>query len=147
MSIISLQQLLIRHEGYRKKAYLDMRGKVTIGVGRNLDNKGLDDDEIMTLLRNDIQDAEEIASQYVWYQNLDDTRKDVVLSLIFNLGKTGFETFVKFLNALRREDYEAAAHEMEFSLWANQVGDRAKELSYMMRTGNYINLNTGLEGT
>jgi GH24 family phage-related lysozyme (muramidase) len=34
-----LEKLLIKHEGYQNKAYEDTVGTVSIGVGRNLDDR------------------------------------------------------------------------------------------------------------
>jgi len=43
--------------------------------------------------------------------------------------------FRKFLAAAQRGDWNGAATEMLDSLWARQVGDRAKRLASMMRSG------------
>ena len=48
-----IEQLRL-HEGVEHKPYVDTVGKTTIGVGRNLDDVGLTDDEIDYLLDNDI---------------------------------------------------------------------------------------------
>ena len=45
---------LINHEGKKRTVYLDSMGIETIGVGRNLRHVGLDDDEVLYLLNNDI---------------------------------------------------------------------------------------------
>ena len=49
-----LEALLRRHEGVRLKPYRDTVGKLTIGVGRNLDDVGITPDEATVLLRTDI---------------------------------------------------------------------------------------------
>ena len=48
-----IDQLRI-HEGVEKTVYNDSEGIPTIGVGRNLRDRGLSDDEIDYLLSNDI---------------------------------------------------------------------------------------------
>jgi lysozyme len=53
----------------------------------------------------------------------------------FNLGITRLLKFVKMLEALEQHDYDTAAEEMLGSLWASQVGNRAIELSEMMKKG------------
>ena len=40
------QKMLIRHEGRQTHPYRDIFGKITIGVGGNLSNRGLAADEI-----------------------------------------------------------------------------------------------------
>ena len=44
---MNLTELLKKHEGIRSKPYKDTVGKITIGVGRNLDDVGLSNDEII----------------------------------------------------------------------------------------------------
>ena len=43
------------HEDKRSFPYVDSVGKVSIGIGRNLDDRGLSPDEIDYLYRNDIE--------------------------------------------------------------------------------------------
>ena len=54
---MTLRDALIRDEGVRLKPYRDSVGKLTIGVGRNLDDKGLTRAEAEALLDNDIRDV------------------------------------------------------------------------------------------
>lgn len=130
-----LERLLIRHESIRQKPYRDTVGKFTIGCGRNLDDKGLSKDEIMLLLNNDIFDAIEDAKRCVSvYDELSEVRKMVLIDMAFNLGKSRFMGFVRFLNAIHKGDWDEAAEEMLSSKWAIQVGYRAIELALMMRT-------------
>ena len=56
MDIDRLIAQLKVHEGVRDKVYLDTEGIETIGVGRNLKDKGLSEDEIDYLLQNDISE-------------------------------------------------------------------------------------------
>ncbi len=46
---------LIRHKGLKLKPYRCTAGKLTIGVGRNLDDCGISQTEAYVLLENDIQ--------------------------------------------------------------------------------------------
>jgi len=48
----SLEELLVHHEGLRLKPYLDTSGKWTIGVGRNLSDSGISEEEAFYLLRS-----------------------------------------------------------------------------------------------
>jgi len=134
----NLKKMLIRHEGKRLKPYVDTVGKITIGVGRNLEDVGISDVEADVLLVNDIISAKtDAASNFDWYQDLDDVRQDVITMMIFNLGINRFKGFTKMLRAVEDARYELAALEMMDSLWARQVGNRAVELSNMMATGEY----------
>ena len=50
-----LKDMLIRHEGLKLKPYLCTAGKLTIGVGRNIQDRGITYQEAMMLLENDIR--------------------------------------------------------------------------------------------
>lgn len=132
---MTLQQLLIEHEGLRLKPYRCSAGKLTIGVGRNLDDVGLTTDEALILLDNDIKAAMRDAASFSWFKKLDDARQAVVVDMIFNLGIARFKGFKKTIAHIEAGHFAAAAHEMLNSSWAKQVGRRAVRLSKIMRTG------------
>ena len=133
--MITLKELLIKHEGLRLKPYKDSVGKLTIGVGRNLDDVGLTEQEALYLLHNDINKAIKDAKVYAWFDPLDDVRKMVVVDMIFNLGLTRFSGFKRTIKHIASRRYKEAAIEMMDSKWARQVGPRAIELSKMMSSG------------
>jgi len=129
---MTLEELLIKHEDLRLKPYRCSEGKLTIGVGRNLDDNGISEEEAIFLLRNDIKSCRIEASQFSWYEDLSEGRKNVILSMIFNLGINRFKQFKNMLKALESEDYSEAAHEMLNSKWASQVDNRSNELAKLM---------------
>jgi lysozyme len=49
---------LVRHEGLRIKPYRCTAGKLTIGIGRNLDDCGISQSEANIMLINDIMNCE-----------------------------------------------------------------------------------------
>ncbi|MCB7129934.1 MAG: hypothetical protein J3T61_10405 [Candidatus Brocadiales bacterium] len=131
-----LYEQLIKHEGLRLKPYRDTVGKLTIGVGRNLDDVGISEDEALQMLRNDITSIRTmLVHTFPWFQKLNGARRDVVANMVFNLGLGRFKRFRKLIAALIVHDYDRAAIEMMDSKWADQVGSRANELSYIMRRG------------
>ncbi len=141
---MNIFRLLIRHEGLRLKAYKCTEGKTTIGVGRNLDDVGITKAEAIMLLENDIKRVDrEALQQFPWYKNLDYVRKDVIISMIFNMGLHGFMQFKKAISAMAFKNYDLASKEMLDSKWAKQVEGRAHELSQMMLTGKYLNEKEG----
>jgi lysozyme len=150
-----LRERLSKHEGRRRFVYDDatgkpvavgsqIRGKLTIGVGRNLEDRGLSDDEIDYLLDNDINDAIRDAQTLRWFDSLDGVRQAVVVELIFNLGLTRFLGFKKFIAAMAEHRWPHAAAELVDSKWREQVdpilGDgkgRADTLIRMVKTGEW----------
>jgi len=136
MDIDKLIAQLKVHEGVRSKVYLDTEGIETIGVGRNLRDRGLSDDEIELMLANDIRDfQEEVERAFSWWSDLDDVRQRVVVDMAFNMGLGSLSKFVNTLSHIENGRYEEAGVEMLDSKWARQVGDRANVLSNMMKTG------------
>ena len=131
-----IDQLRI-HEGVEKTVYNDSEGIPTIGVGRNLRDRGLSDDEIDYLLSNDIDIVvDELDKVMPWWKDLDEVRQRVLCDLVFNLGMPRFSGFKKSISYMKQQMWDQAADELLDSKWARQVGRRAQTLSEMMRTGN-----------
>ena len=78
-----------------------------------------------------------MANEFDWYAGLNDARKAVIISMLFNLGRGGFNKFLKFKQALAEGDHLTASREMLDSRWAKQVKGRAVELSKQMETGKW----------
>ena len=96
-----LVEQLRRHEGVESKPYKDTVGKLTIGVGRNLDDVGLSDDEIDYLLHNDILTVQsELDVWWSGWRDLNETRQLVVADMMFNMGSPTLENFRMFKAAL-----------------------------------------------
>ncbi len=137
----NLIEMLKRHEGVRSHVYLCSAGYETIGVGRNIADSGLglSDDEIDYLLANDIKRVrEELEDNYFWFGALNEPRQDAMIDICFNLGLTRLRGFVNALEAMSREQFDIAADEFMDSRWATQVGNRANEITEMIRTGEYV---------
>ena len=139
MALTPLQALLIKHEGLRLKPYKCTAGRTSIGVGRNLDDNGITEGEAMAMLDRDIAvTVSALRDEFLWFADLDRTRKDAVISLGFNMGCRKLGTFKKFIAAMVAKQYETAAAEILDSAYATQVGKRAIELAGMIRTGNAV---------
>tara|TARA_Y100000996_G_scaffold383839_1_gene340122 strand:- start:11165 stop:11593 length:429 start_codon:yes stop_codon:yes gene_type:complete len=124
------------HEGVESKVYKDHLGIETIGVGRNLKDRGLSEDEIDYLLTNDITIIEnELDKAFPWWRDLDEVRQRALADLAFNMGIPRLHGFVKMLAGLQRRDYNTAAEELLDSKYAKQVGARSERIAGMIRTG------------
>lgn len=138
MDMSKLINTLRRHEGVKNTLYKCTSDKWTIGVGRNLEDVGLSEEEIDMLLQNDITRTEELLDEYMdWWSDLDYVRQDAMINFVFNVGIGTAMKFKKAMTALEEGDYEIAADEMMDSNWSKQVGDRAVEVTEMIRTGEY----------
>ncbi len=132
------RKMLVRHEGLKNKPYRCTAGRLTIGVGRNLEDNGIRKVEAYFMLDNDIDEIRDsLEKKYNWFERLNAVRKAVVIDMAFNLGISRFGAFKKTIALIESGDFEEASKEMLRSKWAVQVGYRAKELSEMMRSGEY----------
>ena len=132
-----ITETLKRHEGVHQYAYRCPAGYWTIGAGRNIDEnsgRGLSDDEIDYLLQNDISlSMDELQNTFSWFGELPKQVQGVLVNMHFNMGLYTLRKFRNMLDALERGEYNRAADEMLDSNWADQVGNRALELSDIVR--------------
>lgn len=133
----ALKRVITEDEGSRLFPYVDTTGHITIGIGRNLTDRGISSAEESILFENDIEyHTNTLPSKIAFYNDLDDVRKIVLVNMSFNLGINGLLNFAKMLEALKNKDWDRAATEILNSKAYRQAPNRYKRLSEMMRTGN-----------
>jgi lysozyme len=132
-----LLDMLIAEEGLRLRPYRCTAGKLTIGIGRNLDDVGITEDEARTLALHDIARVEqELDAAVSFWRGLDEVRQLALCSMVFQLGIGGATRFVQMLAGLREGDFNAAADAALDSKWARQdTPARAHRVAEMIRTG------------
>ena len=134
----AIKAQLIRDEGFKLKPYRCTSGKLTIGVGRNLDDKGISREEALYLLQNDVDEVrEDLVSQFPWMRDLDEARFGAFVNLAFNMGIGGLKTFVNTLQYARHGHWDKVAVNLLKSKYASQVGDRAKRIAKQLETGEW----------
>ena len=148
---------LIAHEGLRLQVYEDSLGIATIGIGRNLEDRGITPEELewmdipnmaivhtmgiteadaMYLAQHDVQIVEEeLLRSHPCVENLDAVRQLVLVDMAFNMGVPRLGKFKKMWAAIHKNNFEEAAKEMLDSRWANQVKSRSTKLAHAMHTG------------
>ena len=132
-----LMEQLIEFEGLKLYPYKCTANKLTIGIGRNLDDVGITESEAKFLLLNDIARVEKKAQSYSWYANLNPVRQRIICDMIFNLGNR-FDQFKKMKAGLETNNIDVVCKEMQNSKWYSDVGRRAVYLIELMRTGSDI---------
>ena len=136
-----LKQMLIDHEGMKRKIYFCSADRPTIGVGRMIGKGGvgLSKEECLYLLDNDIKRVEqELQNSFEWYERLDDARKDALCDLCFNVGLPSLKGFKIALGFMAKECWSEAATHFLDSKWAKDVGPlRSISVTDMIRTGKY----------
>ena len=130
------------HEGFRSKVYLDTLGKRTVGYGHLCVEDHWEDDKeyewgyLEEILHKDLREAIAGADELIEQHNCKDLEgqaKEVVVEMIFQLGKTGVSKFKKMWEALSEYNYIGASFEMLDSKWANQTPNRAKKMAALMK--------------
>ena len=130
-----------KHEGYRNKVYLDTLGKRTVGVGHLCgedfweDDKEYEEKFLMDILEADLQNAIKGAKDLMsenGCMDMDEVAEEIIIEMIFQLGKTGVSKFRNMWKHLSALEYSDAASEMLDSRWAKQTPTRAQAMSAEM---------------
>ena len=132
-----------KHEGYRNKVYLDTLGKRTVGVGHLCvedfweDDKEYEEKFLMTILEHDLQTAIKSAKKLIadhGCMDMDEIAEEIVIEMVFQLGKTGVSKFKNMWKALSELNYVGASFEMLDSRWAKQTPNRANGMADTMKS-------------
>jgi len=137
MILSDVQEMLIRQEGCKLKPYRCTAGKLTIGCGRNLSDSGITKEEALMLLTNDIKACYAGLSVYFFVNQFDtfpEPVQNVLISMRYQLGHSGFKQFKKMIFAAKNEDWGEMIAQMRDSRWYGQVTNRADELIKMVES-------------
>lgn len=136
MDFSQVKRLLKKHEGLSLSLYKCPAGKLTIGYGHNIEDRGISEEAAELLLEQDMMIAyKQVKNAVKCFEQLSEPRQYVLIDMCFNMGITKLMTFKKMLRALDGADYKTAAKEMLDSRWAAQVKGRAAYLSGIMASG------------
>jgi lysozyme len=131
-----LKNLLVQHESYKQFPYIDTTGHLTIGIGRNLKDRGISLNEALYLLDGDEQYfTNKLSTLLKFWDDLSEARQIVLVDMCFNLGLQGLFGFKDMMIAIEAKDFDRAAQEMLDSKWASQVSERATCLAGIMKSG------------
>jgi lysozyme len=154
-----LVKMVALHEGIVLSVYQDHLGINTVGIGRNLDDRGITDGELLFmnktiddvyddglteeeayyLCMNDIAIVEkELLDSKPIVNQLSAVRQMVLVDMAFNMGVPRLRLFKNMWMAIEKVNYPLACEEMIDSRWASQVGNRAMKLSLAMKNGEWI---------
>lgn len=147
-----LLKQLERHEGKKSQKYKCTAGKITQGIGRNLDDNPLTtkeisfikdvdnwtDEEIYYILYNDLEKIiKDLKNKIDFFDKISEIRQNVLINMAFNLGINGLLKFKNTLHYIKHNEFENASREMLNSNWALQVPSRALELAEQLSTNKY----------
>ncbi|NQU44334.1 hypothetical protein HQ520_13675 [bacterium] len=146
-----LVEMLKRHEGLCLTAYRDHLGHWTIGYGCRITGPawvhaldagapfGIHEVLADALLTAHINIARNTARNiYPDLGTYPEARRDVIVSLAYQLGSLRLARFVKMRQAILDSDWTQAAPELIDSQLHEQTPERVQELALMLETGEYI---------
>ena len=127
------KDFLRKVEGLRLKVYKDIRGVLTIGYGRNLESKGISLTEAEIMLNRDVNDAiSDLIDIFPNFYSFPENLRIVLVSMMVNLGKDGFLTFKRFINAVKKGDKKAMVYELLNSKRAKELPNRVNEERHLL---------------
>lgn len=153
MKEITIHQLLEFEEGYRSKPYYCSEGYPTIGIGQRIGprNASLDMYDFTcprpvayAWLDEQIKEIGSKLKPLEWFNNLNEARRTIVVSMCYQIGFTGVMKFRKMIAALQDNDWDAAEKQALDSLWARQTPKRARRHAEVLRTGDLSSTYAGL---
>jgi len=129
--------MLIRHEGRKDVPYLCPAGKLTIGIGHNITDKGLPKDiqayldehgyitdaMIDRIFAADVMEAMSACMKlYPQFNSFSEGRKIALIDFLFNVGIGTAQEFKSTNRAINGGNWEAAAENIRHSLYWKQLG-------------------------
>ena len=137
MNLKLLRDELILDEGLRHRLYKCSAGKMTIGIGYNIEEHGLPSSIIEELFEKSVADARtDLDRALPWWTSQPEQVQRGMLNMVFNLGIGRFLKFERMIGALGSGAYTLAATEALDSKWARQVGERAERIAKLFRNAN-----------
>lgn len=161
MNLEKLKQQLIIDEGIKLRIYFDTKGKPTMGIGHLITKNDPENYQVERLMRKEIGKAtislkrvEELYEKdmaiclknchkvFPDFEEMVDELKQIIANMMFNMGlgrpksdpdPCGFLSMEKFIDAVKKRNYEEAAKEMKDSLWCKQVKGRGARLAQEMK--------------
>ena len=129
--MLTTVKLLEFEEGYRGQVYYCSEGYPTIGIGKKigLHKQPLSDFALIDVpkpvayawLECDLQTTIKQCQSFKWFDLLNQSRKDIVVSMCYQLGFDGFRKFKQTIKHIDNGNFALASPEMLDSKWARQT--------------------------
>ena len=143
MNIERVQKQLEIDEGVVYKIYTDHLGYPTFGIGHLITKNDPEFEEpvgtpvskerVDSVFAIDIKIAEdECCVLYPFWEELPEEVQEILVNMMFNLGRPRLTKFKKMNAALEMGDWKTAAIEGRDSRWYHQVGRRSERLMTRM---------------
>jgi lysozyme len=148
----SLRERIRIHEGCVLEPYEDSLGKLTVGIGhlvkaheRKRFQKGVkitqeEADELFDIdLNRAAAGADELIEKKIGDHNLlPQVVQEVLVEMVFQLGKTGVKQFRNMWASLKEKDGKMAAMHMKDSRWHKQTKKRCESLAKIVAKAKWM---------
>ena len=139
----SLKNQIMEDEGVVYAVYKDHLGYPTFGVGHLIlrsdpeyhmgEHAAVSKERVDACLIQDLQTAcDECRVLYPWFMSVPQEVKEILINMMFNMGRPRLSKFKNFKKALYRQDWKQAAVDGRDSKWYRQVTNRAERLMTRM---------------
>ena len=141
MNLEEVKEHIKEEEGYRDTMYRDHLGFATIGYGHLVlptdkfkEGVKYSHKELLKILDYDFAIAKQDMESLTKDLDIVDGAKEILIHMLFQLGKPKVMKFKRMFENLRKKDYAGASNEMLDSLWAKKhTPARAERLARKMR--------------
>lgn len=118
-----------KHEGLSLMPYYCTANKLSIGIGRNLEDRGISREEALFMFSNDINLAFSDLNRVFGadFNGFPDKAKLAFVDMMFQLGLGRFSGFKNMIKYAIAGNWKEAARELMDSKYARQVTKRAEE--------------------
>ena len=148
MNLEEVKEHIKEEEGYRDTMYRDHLGFATIGYGHLVlptdkfkEGVKYSHKELLKILDYDFAIAKQDMESLTKDLDIVDGAKEILIHMLFQLGKPKLMKFQRMFENLRKKDYVGASNEMLDSLWAKKhTPARAERLARKMRELTWENI-------
>lgn len=130
-----IERRLIKSEGYRTHLYKCPADKWTVGVGHNIEDRGLSPAAIAFILREDMDICEnELRGSLMYWDDLPGVVQEALMDLCFNMGISRLMKFRNMLKHMESGEWNKASDELLRSVYAKQLPKRALENAELIKS-------------
>jgi len=133
-TIVNSVDILEFEEGYRESPYLVSEGYPTVGIGQLIGTKNAPLEQYnfkmsrlvaQVWMAKHVVEMQKELEDYAWFQNCNDERQAILISMRYQLGLSGLLGFKKMLAAIECYYWQEAHDQGLDSAWAKQTPERA----------------------
>ena len=140
LDMAKVRENIIKHEGWKQFPYRCTADKLSIGVGHNIEDRGLSNAAIEFILNEDIETClMELQGSLSFWDTLPSEVQAALIDLCFNMGISRLMQFRMTIQHLKDGEWDKAAEELLDSRYAAQLPHRAEANADLIRSAPNLN--------